>query len=85
MAEREGDTHFGELDDLGVGVASDGPAPLNVGGLGPPAITLVMVEDANHRRRLIQAAAGVRRSSACRPMSARTGGMSGAGGASLRR
>ena len=33
----------------------------------------------------IQAAAGVRRSSACRPMSARTGGMSGAGGASLRR
>lgn len=34
---------------------------------------------------LVQAAAGVTRSRACRPMSARTGGISGAGGASLRR
>jgi hypothetical protein len=45
VTEREGNTLFGELQDLGVGVVSGRPA-VNVGRLGPPAVCLVVIDDA---------------------------------------
>jgi hypothetical protein len=37
---------FGELDDLGVGGSRSRPA-LDIGRLGPPAVGLMVIDDAN--------------------------------------
>jgi hypothetical protein len=44
--EGKGDALFGELDDLGVGVAGGSPA-VNVGGFCPSAIGAAVMEDAD--------------------------------------
>ena len=46
VAEGERDAFFGELDDLGVGAAGGRPA-VNIGRFCPPAIDVVVMEDAD--------------------------------------
>jgi len=46
VPEREGDALFGQLHDLRVAVAGSRPA-LDVGGLGPPAVAFVVIDDAD--------------------------------------
>lgn len=46
MLQGEGNTLFCELDYLGIGVSGGGPV-LYVRGLGPPAVSLMVVDDAH--------------------------------------